>query len=269
MLYEIIAVCQCIHFVSSVCIVHTLKLVQLLDESPPLGQDGSIDDQSSDALDPPDDSDKDSDYQPNERDLEDDLADELIVNDINIASTPSPVRQQPETENLPSSGKRKRIPMQWNRNIKSVAYNAGKFNKKSKQPCQVKQRCNCKRKKCSAISDEERQALFNAFWVLGTQLFRQNYIVSHARKTKKLRAKPGSRRGDPVTYHLTDAEGRDNAVCENFFLNTLNISKQAIHWNLKRANNGTVQKPPKRIPHNKVGEEVIQSIKSHHIESTN
>ena len=93
--------------------------------------------------------------------------------------------------------------------------------------------------------------------------------MSHARKTKKLRAKPGSRRGDPVTYHLTDAEGRDNAVCENFFLNTLNISKQAIHWNLKRANNGTVQKPPKRIPHNEVGEEVIQSIKSHHIESTN
>ena len=65
MLYEIIvAVCQCIHFVSSVYIVHTLKLVQLLDESPPSGQDESIGNQSSDALDPPDDSDKDSDYQP-------------------------------------------------------------------------------------------------------------------------------------------------------------------------------------------------------------
>ena len=65
MLYEIIVVvCQCIHFVSSVYIVHTLKLVQLLDESPPSGQDESIDDRSSDAFDPPDDSDKDSDYQP-------------------------------------------------------------------------------------------------------------------------------------------------------------------------------------------------------------
>lgn len=253
----------------------------ILDETAtdePTQDSSSVGDENDNDAESIDNTDDDSDFHPNEADVEDDLADDIadeqqnnIENPAILAASPDVDRNEPLrviVEQPSSSRKRKRTPENWKRNIKSTRYNTGRVGKRSEQPRQIKERCHCKRKKCSTISDEHRQHIFNAFWGLGEQILRQNFIVSHARKVQKLRAKLGSTRGDPITYHLTDTEERDIAVCEKFFLNTLSISKQTVHYTLKISKNGTVHKPTKKVAANKISQEVVKSIKDH-IESIN
>lgn len=176
-----------------------------------------------------------------------------------------------DTTTTNSTRKRKRTPSSWKKNKKSAAYNNGTVKKHKGRELQrcVKPRCSCKKKECKKITDAERETIFKSYWGLGETLRRQNYIVGSTQKVEKRRSKLNSTRGHPVKYFFRNGPEQTRIdVCEQFFLNTLDISRRTVHYSLKRSVHGAVRKTPAGPPSNKMPADIVQSVKSH-IESIN
>lgn len=114
----------------------------------------------------------------------------------------------------------------------------------------VKPRCNsvgCTRlgRKCSSFSEEERQAINQAFYATGSLQLQREYIVRFLQqKDVKQRTvkKHVSRRTTSLYYHLPK-DTMSMPVCKTMFLNTLNISEKTMRTALsKRQSTGTVEK---------------------------
>lgn len=234
-----------------------------------------------------DDSDNDSNYQANLSELSSsESEDEITPSRTNrpvFSSTPiSP--SNPDTTNSGTGAstqtdgssasvltrKRKRAPESWKRNRKSKTYNSGKTRCRNGQRRERRlgPRCECKRKECKLISDGERENILEKYWGLGQPILRQNYIVNHAVKKEKKRAKLNSKRGSPIAYSLMNTDGIRVNVCEKFFCNTLDISTRVVHYNIGKAQHGTRYKADYPAPANKMSDNAIQSVKNH-IESLN
>lgn len=178
-----------------------------------------------------------------------------------LASTPrqpavNPVvtDNDPAVEVVPKSRKRSKNSENWKKAKVSKAYNTGTIKRgDEKVKRSVKERCQCKRRKCSTITDDQRTEIFNSFWSeSSTAAIRQSFIIGHTEKKVKIRGvlTPTYQRGENVYYFLT-VLGRRVPVCERFFISTLSISKRMIHYNLSKVVNGIRQVKEKRVAANK------------------
>lgn len=161
--------------------------------------------------------------------------------------------------------KRHRNVALWKKVKRSEDYNKGlsKQYKSHASRRAIGPRCGCKKKRCSTISDEERACIHKSFWALGKAILRQNFITGHCSKVPKKSTKLGSTRGDPINYCLTMNDGTRIQVCEKFFLSTLDLSKQSIHYNLKKSIHGTRQKANRPPPANKMSAVASESVRKH------
>lgn len=225
-----------------------------------------------------DDSAADSDYEienhlpPSESDSEvEGFTPNQVVSSTPVSTTTSQTPQAPDQhEATPLTRKRKRQPATWKHKRKSAEYNSGRVRSRNgqKRARIIGPRCDCKKKCCRTISDEERKSIMEQFWGLGDALLRQNFILAHAIKTPKKRAKPDSKRGNPVNYYLTNSAGNRVAVCEKFFITTLDISRRSIHYNMEKSVHGIRKKAVYSAPSNKTPDLVTDSVRAH-IDSIN
>lgn len=190
-----------------------------------------------------------------------------------VTSTPAagPAHQDTTPENSSGSSsslsrKRKRNISDWKKNKKSRAYNGGlRYQNGRQYQRSVGARCNCKRGECSKITDEARQAIFNAFWNADSdKKSRQSFIIAHTERKAKKRAilAPQRNRGASVVYFLTVGD-KKHTVCQDFFLNTLSISSKMVLYNLKKTVNGVRVQPEKRPAHNQTPDDVKMSVINH------
>ncbi|XP_041357087.1 uncharacterized protein LOC121374176 [Gigantopelta aegis] len=129
--------------------------------------------------------------------------------------------------------------------------------------------CNlsCKKKCGQTFTTAERNAIFTAFWSMGVQQRRRDFIVSHVtrsavnRKTKG--ANSGSRRKRTLVYTLPK-DGNNVSVCKQFFMHTLDISDQMVNYNISHSQCGlakhTLRKGP---PANKTPKNLTEDVIRH------
>lgn len=162
--------------------------------------------------------------------------------------------------------RRKRNEDSWKKVRRSRDYNSGLKNRSGQSETrQIGPRCKCKRFQCAHITDDDRKIIYNTFWNKdASKITRQNYIVAHTERKPKLRAviTPQRNRGDTIKCFFTVGASRYN-VCQEFFLNTLSISKQMVAYTLKHTRNGVRVQPSKRIAHNKTPDNVLQGVIGH------
>ena len=219
----------------------------------------------------PYDSDLDPEFQdpgsaPNLSDS-DESENSILVNEPVATSTPAPnTVDKPSAEAKTTSRKRLRKPETWKKVKQSKLYNSGYIKKNGESTERVVGgRCQCKRKKCSTISDENRAVIFQTFWGNNSSPDeRYAFIAAHTEKLKKVRGvlDPIYKRGENVKYFLTIAQHKIS-VCEKFFLSTLSISKKMVHYNLSKMIHGRRQKKTKRTAANKTSEAVHTRVKNH------
>lgn len=130
--------------------------------------------------------------------------------------------------------RRKRQPEQWPRNIrkqrrlegKEYVSSAGKIvpAAEMKGPCSDKCRL-----KCSAIMEEDRSRVFNAYYQLADYSRQRDFIHANTVKLIKRSATTldQSRRQNSIKYFLP-INGEKRKVCKTMFLNTLGIKKGVV-----------------------------------------
>lgn len=136
--------------------------------------------------------------------------------------------------------KSKRNPKNWKRNISKENRQSGKayLNCKGEmQPsryvktigCSNAERCQFK---CmTKINNEGRQAIFDSYWLLNDSEKRHFYVANVKRvkcKRKRTRA-PRSQKSYNLHYYFNYMQ-EDIQVCQQFFVNTLNVNKGRIYY---------------------------------------
>lgn len=107
----------------------------------------------------------------------------------------------------------------------------------SKNLSTVKERCSCKRNitmKCAQITDDERHQIFTEFWKMdwkGKKVYVKNLVeITKISRPRNRKIDCESRRSRTLQYFLR-VEDKNIRVCKTFFLNTLNIGRQAVfNW---------------------------------------
>lgn len=142
-------------------------------------------------------------------------------------------------------------------------------------PRSIKERCKgdpCEKsnRSCLKFTDEEREAIFSAYWKLGNLQLQREFIARHLKKEGKKRkttTQEKSRRENTLTYSLTQS-GRHIQVCKKFFLNTLGISERTARICLEKVTATGVIEPEKRggrLPAAANRDEVIKNLMISHI----
>ncbi|KAL4718752.1 hypothetical protein ACJJTC_001895 [Scirpophaga incertulas] len=115
---------------------------------------------------------------------------------------------------------------------------------------------------CQSISDERRLSLFKHFWSLTSEKQR-DWLVHMSRKTdiKRKRNKDSGRRIYSFEYYINHNEDR-RKVCQQFLLNTLDITQTYVYYTLTNASQGCSKDDlrGKTIPANKTKEQSRQSV---------
>ena len=140
----------------------------------------------------------------------------------------------------------------------------------------VKQGCNleCKKKCGDKISDNERKNIHQSFWNLQNITEKRLFIskmvklIPSARSRKRKDTKTGKRRMRGLTqkYFLQKAGNELVEVCQVFFFNTLDISKQMVSTAiLKGLETGTIAPDMRGVnsKHNRLSDELVEQVVKH------
>ena len=85
------------------------------------------------------------------------------------------------------------------------------------------------RLKCSKISDEERQTIFDAYWKMADLQRQRDFIAANMTIVKpKYRYEKENNRRQLNTAFYFDREGKKSRVCKKFFTATLGISGRMV-----------------------------------------
>ena len=193
-----------------------------------------------------DDTEKDPDYNPSPNDK--DMQQEDIIQDNPTAQAfnehMTTTEQQPEAYEVegepraqlvePPKKKSKRCLVKEGR-VQGTAYITEKSNKAVQARNILKSKCEghiCAQKgfSCYEIDDDQRQAIINCFYGLGSLMEQRQWISRHIR-TEQLQNAAVSRKTKRIEYYLPRTSDQKNSVaqvCRIMFLNTLNIAERQI-----------------------------------------
>lgn len=135
--------------------------------------------------------------------------------------------------------KRERDPQKWTKNVvKSLRNNGQEYvSRKCVRPARsVKERCDPKCQfECHSITDDQRQAVFNQYWVLPT-VEQKRYFLASLMKTivnnkKYVRVDESGNIKEPRrnnnSFYIR-IRGEEFRVCKLFFTNTFDVSQRVI-----------------------------------------
>ncbi|CAG9840766.1 unnamed protein product [Diabrotica balteata] len=115
---------------------------------------------------------------------------------------------------------------------------------------------------CQNVPEERRLSLFHHFWSLSSARQR-DWIVNMSRRNsiKRKRSKDSGKRSFSYEYYINDSEDR-RRVCQQFLLNTLDITQTYVHYTLTNSIEGSAKDDlrGKIIPANKTQETTRQSV---------
>ncbi|XP_050507499.1 uncharacterized protein LOC126885114 isoform X1 [Diabrotica virgifera virgifera] len=115
---------------------------------------------------------------------------------------------------------------------------------------------------CQNVTEERRLSLFHHFWSLSSARQR-DWIVNMSRRNsiKRKRSKDSGKRSFSYEYYINDNEDR-RRVCQQFLLNTLDITQTYVHYTLTNSIEGSAKDDlrGKIIPANKTKETTRQSV---------
>lgn len=163
------------------------------------------------------------------------------------------------------------------KNSKNRLHGAGyiKFNTSNLVPPKtLGARCTgkCKKlgKQCRTISNEDRMAIFKAFYAIETPLSQREFICRHveANHVKANTVGESSRRKDTISYYLTIRRKRTK-VCKRFFLSTLSVSERVVRTRLQKISDVGILDPEKRggrVDSNKKRDSLIRKLVEVHID---
>ncbi|XP_052278769.1 uncharacterized protein LOC127877153 [Dreissena polymorpha] len=173
--------------------------------------------------------------------------------------------------------KRQRNEVNWKRNITKRRKNSGQSyvssSGKIKRAKKVKNGCgqNCRKKCHSKISPEQREAIFDEFWKLGSYPKQKEFLCSTVKesKVKRVRVRDTIIKDRKMSRnYLFQVNGLNVDVCQQFYKDTLDVSTTTISTALHRAaphihtsfpdRRGTHANRPNKIP-----DVIIQDIKDH------
>lgn len=106
------------------------------------------------------------------------------------APTPMDVYVGSVTDSSSTSSKcRKRKREMWKKSKRLKLYNQGKTNRNREEGCRkVGARCECKRKQCTSITDDQREIIMKSFWCEGSSAdSRHSFIVGHRERKEKIK----------------------------------------------------------------------------------
>lgn len=108
-------------------------------------------------------------------------------------------------------------------------------------------KCSKSSRNCDSISEEDRKKIFDAFYAIDSSSSQREYICRHvtSNEINENRAGPNSRRKQTNTYTLTIG-GKQNKVCQRFFLATLAISEKMVRTSLKKLTDVGTLDPERR-----------------------
>lgn len=183
-----------------------------------------------------------------------------------------PVVNEPQTKKL--TRKRLRNSKNWKRNISKVNRQSGKSYKNAKGEIQPSR--NVKTKGCSnqskcpfqcmgKINREGRQAIFESFWLLDDSE-KRHFYVSNVKKSKCKRKRTNAERSrKPYVFnYYFNYMNEDVRVCQQFFVNTLNVNKGRVYYYFKN-NSHKPTITPGKSRHGTHQKKVISDKQKHEI----
>lgn len=164
-----------------------------------------------------------------------------------------PVVEEPRPKKL--TRKRLRNSKNWKRNISKVNRQSGKSYKNANgeiQPARdVKSKGCSNPSKCpfqcmAKINRDGRQAIFDSFWLLNDPEKRHFYVsnVKRAKCNRKRTNAEHSRKPYVLNYYF-NYMNEDVRVCQQFFVNTLNVNKGRVYYYFKNNSNKPTITPGK------------------------
>lgn len=187
---------------------------------------------------------------------------------------------QADVEGKSKTRKRKRQKSGWKRNIIKSARNSGaeykNWNGNFQNKRSIKPACQNCRKRCNEnFSEEERSAIFKAFWDLQDINRQRDYIAKEVSVQNTQRSRPRSKKSEHdnlasrrlVTYrYMLTYNEKTVPVCKTFFLNTLSISGQMVETVFqKMGSTGVVteDRRGKACKNSQLDETIKDSVRSH------
>ncbi|KAJ8685237.1 hypothetical protein QAD02_021030 [Eretmocerus hayati] len=167
-----------------------------------------------------------------------DIAPENMPLDSNHETATDPRGKRTSSERDALARKRLRPPENWAKNLRRAATNQGKQYIPSTCHKTVPARkmgdsCNCSHKCWQKISDEQRKKVHSEFWTIPFQSrkydFIQRYVVETNKKSKQDKL---TRRFLSRCYYLPDENNEKIQVCQEMFLNTLDVSVSIVRTTL-------------------------------------
>ena len=190
-------------------------------------------------------------------------------NSINIANVDK------DKENEVGSRKRLSRRDKWNRIIAKESKNRGREYISSRGnvvPARQMKPANCSVRKCKRcceekIKEDERQAIFNHYWELGSYQRQQDYLASHVTKVpvKQRTSSESSRRQSTYEYTFT-LNNLKVQVCREFFCATIGETKEKIKYHREMKTNLGLTREDKRGKHNKrkvISKTSMELIRAH------
>ena len=190
-------------------------------------------------------------------------------NSINIANVDK------DKENEVGSRKRLSRRDKWNRIIAKENKNKGREYISSRGnvvPARQMKPANCSERKCKRcceekIKEDERQAIFNHYWELGSYQRQQDYLASHVTKVpvKQRTSSESSRRQSTYEYTFT-LNNLKVQVCREFFCATIGETKEKIKYHREMKTNLGLTREDKRGKHNKrkvISKTSMELIRAH------
>ncbi|XP_053386206.1 uncharacterized protein LOC128550688 [Mercenaria mercenaria] len=132
--------------------------------------------------------------------------------------------------------------------------------------------CSKCRQKCDTkITTEQRQQLFESFWLLSSYERQKNYVCKQVEETDTKTyldkdGKPNKKRKQVSRKFYFEIESKKCSVCKTFFMKTLSIGKAYIDHALKNKKDGHFTGSDlrgKHEPHNKLSPSRIDAVKKH------
>lgn len=181
-----------------------------------------------------------------------------------------------QIDNSVKNGKRRKTTKQavgelnWKRNQRKILRNSGKAytntsGKLVNEKKFIEYDCRCPLKCAENIPIAKRKAVFDSFWNLGDWAKQTSFIHSNIEVIQKKRAykKTESRRKYTRIFKLCDIR-----ICKKMFTQTLSISDSRLHRAIAHKRPGVHRLPKSDLrgrhqPHNKLPENIIESIREH------
>lgn len=183
------------------------------------------------------------------------LSDDEILETFTVQEDGSLMPVVNETQQKKLTRKRLRDCKNWKRNKSKFNRQSGKSYKNvngEMQPAKIVKTIGCSNpSKCrfqcmTKIDREGRQEIFDSFWLLNDSEKRHFYVSNVKKKRcKRKRTKAARSRKSYILHYYFNYKNNDVRVCQQFFVNTLNVNKGRVYYYFKKNGNKPTITPGK------------------------